>query len=135
MHLSHSVAAGRAVVFEDLVQDASPMPAHPSHEATSALAVGIGTQSLVAAVTALAAAALCARAGAPRRVVLAVPLLPLMVNPLGDYFLTPLVNGFCTSHDTHPGSGIPMGAAVAISGAVAAAGALRVGGARPASAL
>jgi hypothetical protein len=101
-----------------------------SHEASSAMYTGITTQWLVATVTALAAAALCAWAGAPRRVVLAVPLLPVLVNPVADYFLTPLMNGFYTSYDLHPGSGIPMGAAIAISGVVAAVGALTVGGGR-----
>lgn len=98
-----------------------------SHDIAGAFTYeGIETRWLVVTVAAVVTAALCLLARAPRVVVIGVPLLALIVNPLGDYMLTPLVNGGYPSHDAHPASGIPMGAGLALSGLIAAIAALTV---------
>jgi hypothetical protein len=86
---------------------------------------GIVVWWVSATATAVVAAVVCRAAGRPHALGLATALPPLLINPIGEYFLTPLVNGFYTSHDTHPWTGVPLGAAVAVSGVVAVVGASR----------
>lgn len=82
---------------------------------------------LIVTVAAVVTAVLCLLARAPRVLVVGVPLLAIVVNPVGDYFLTPLVNGGYLSHDAHPASGVPMGAGMALSAVLATVAALTLG--------
>lgn len=73
--------------------------------------------------TAVVAAVVCRVADGPRSLALAAMLPPLLINPATEYILTPIINGGYASHDTHPWSGVLLGAALMASGAIAAVGA------------
>jgi len=100
--------------------DSDPCNVIQSHEAGATWSAQISSLWGVAAAAALLTAALFVRTGAPRRLIAGILIPTVVVNPLTDYFITPLVNGHYMSYDAHPGSGIPMGAAVTLAGVVAA---------------